>query len=439
MRRILLPLLALPLLAQAPAKGTKAFFLQDPKVVMAACAEESMALEKDRDHGETNAEWGRAFLAAGQREKAEGLFNRAAVTSQRGMMVHAIGMAFGPRDFHGNPIGGGIGSDRDAEFWARIFRPNRTPFKTLDTSGISAPSGAMLQIVGCSWLRAGHVPEALAAFESMARLGPKDEDGFLKAGQDLLRAGLRIESEAMMGAFQELKPQEAENFLDYAEVAAELGYPALAQRWCKAAVEAKGKDAPILAKAARLLAEALRAPASQRAPWAPAGKPAPTQAPGKVWVLPTFEVTLSTERGFFNSAAETFQALYPDREAFTQATVKRILAALPEASLLPGALSAGTLPAKAPDLAVTLGSRDLILGITGLDIREDQVSRSTSSTSFRSARVRVGLFDRSGRLIATHTFVAMMPRVFKMEKGLEATFEQMADFLQGPTFARWRE
>ena len=86
-----------------------------------------------------------------------------------------------------------------------------------------------------------------------------------------------------------------------------------------------------------------------------------------------------------------------------------------------------------------MGPRDLVVGITLLDIREDQAGRSTSSWSFRSARLRLGLYDRNGKLIAAHTFVAMMPRVFKMEKGLEAVFEQMADFLAGPTFARWRE
>jgi tetratricopeptide (TPR) repeat protein len=436
MRGRWIPLLALPLLAQAPAKGTKAFFLQDPKGVMAACAEESMALEKDRDHGETNAEWGRAFLVAGQREQAEERFNRAAVTSQRGMMISQVSAMAAPRIPGGLPGGFTTASPQG---WAGIFRRNATPFKTLDTSGISAPSGAMLQIIGCAWLRAGHVKEALAAFESMARLGPKDEDGFLKAGQDLLRAGLTVESGAMMEAFQALKPQEADNFLDYAEVASTLGHPDLTQRWCRAAVDAKPQDADVLAKAARLVAEAQRAAGPTRAPWAPEPAPAASEAPGKVWVLPAFEVTLSTQRGFFNSAADTFNALYPHREAFTQATVKRLLTALPDSALLPGSLTAATLPTQAASLAGTLGPRDVVVGITGLDVREDEVARSTTSSSFRSARLRVALYDRTGKLLAAHTFVAMMPRVFKMEKGLEATFEQMADFLAGPTFARWRE
>ncbi|HJV90043.1 MAG TPA: hypothetical protein VJ623_07040 [Holophagaceae bacterium] len=439
MRRILLPLLALPLLAQAPAKGTKAFFLQDPKVVMAACAEESMALEKDRDHGETNAEWGRAFLAAGQREKAEGLLNRAAVTSQRGMMIFRIHAALGPSMGPNLPAAGAPPVFHGSGAWAETFRKNPTPFKTLDTSGISAPSGAMLQIVGCAWLRTGHVREALAAFESMARLGPKDEDGFFKAGQDLVRAGLPVEGEGMMSAFQDLKPQEADTFLEFAEVASALGQKDLTLRWCKAAVEAKPQSAPVLAKAARLLAEAQRTAGPTRAPWAQDQPAAPAEAPGKLWVIPAFEVTLSTDRGFFNSAADTFNAIYPDREAFTQATVKRILTALPGAALLPGPVSAATLPAKAPELASVLGPRDLVVGLSGLDIREDQVAQSTTTNYFRSARLRLALYDRSGKEIAAHTFVAMMPRVFKMEKGLEAAFEQMTDFLGGPTFARWRE
>ncbi|MFN7959451.1 MAG: hypothetical protein U0P46_14145 [Holophagaceae bacterium] len=437
MRGALISLLALPLLAQAPAKGTKAFFLQDPRVVMAACAEESMARESDRDHGETNAEWGRAFLAAGQREKAEGLFDRAAVTSKRDMMIHFGAMQAGPRDFHGNTIGPRLVDP--ALYWKWAFGRNDTPFKTLDTSGISAPKGAMLQIVGCSWLRTGHVKEALAAFESMARLGPRDEDGFLKAGQDLLRAGLAVQSEAMMEAYRNLKPLEADNFLDYAEVASALRYKDLALRWCQAAVAAKPKDVQLLAKAGRLLAEAQLATATARVPWAPGVPPVAPEAPGKVWVLPAFEVSLSTERGFFTPASDTFNALYPDRDAFTQATVKRVLAALPGSALLPGNLSAATLPAKAQDVSPSLGPRDTVVGITLLDIREDHMGRSTTSWHFRTARLRLGLYDRSGKLIAAHTFVAMMPRIFKMEKGLEAAFEQMAVFLAGPTFGYWRE
>lgn len=437
MRRILLSLIALPLLAQAPPKGSKAFFLQDPKVVMAACAEQSMALESDRDHGETNAEWGRAFLAAGQRDKAEGLFDRAAVTSKRDMMIHFGAMQAGPRDFHGITIGPRLVDP--ALYWKWAFGRNGTPFKALDTSGISAPKGAMLQIIGCSWLRTGHVKEALAAFESMARLGPRDEDGYLKAGQDLLRAGMAVESEAMMEAFRDLKPLEADNFLDYADVASALGHKDLAQSWCRAAAAARGKDAQVLAKAGRLLMESQRSAGTTRAPWAPILPPATNEAPGKVWVLPAFEVSLSTERGFFTPASDTFNALYPDRDAFTRATVKRILAALPDSALLPGNLSAATLPAKAQEVAPALGPRDLVVGITVLDIREDHMGRSTTSWHFRSARLRLGLYDRTGKLIAAHTFVSMMPRVFKMEKGLEATFEQMAYFLAGPIFAYWRE
>lgn len=123
MRRLGLSLLTLPLLAQAPAKGTKAFFLQDPQVVMAACAEESMALEKDRDHGETNAEWGRAFLAAGQREKAEARFDRAAVTSQRGMMISFVGSLGGSN----LRLPGGPPLVDPGQRWKELFGTNKRP------------------------------------------------------------------------------------------------------------------------------------------------------------------------------------------------------------------------------------------------------------------------------------------------------------------------
>ncbi len=212
MRHILMPLLALPLLAQSPAKGTKAFFMQDPKVVMAACVEESMTLNPSRNDGATNAEWGRALLAAGQRERAEGLFDRAAVTGGRGSGTGLLASL---------------------------------------SSGISVPSSSTLQLIGCSWLRAGYVKEALAAFESMARLNPKEEDGFLKAGQDLLRAGMVVESSAMMRAYQNLKPNKAADFLDYAEVASALGYKDLTQHWCRAAATANPTDALDVAKAGR--------------------------------------------------------------------------------------------------------------------------------------------------------------------------------------------
>ncbi len=400
MCRVLIPLLALPLLAQAPAKGTKAFFMQDPKVVMAACVEESMALSPNRDHGATNAEWGRALLAAGQREKAEGLFERAAVTGGRG---------------------------------------SGTGLLVSLSSGISVPSSSMLQLIGCSWLRTGHAKEALAAFESMARLNPEEEDGFLKAGQDLLRAGMVVESSAMMRAYQNLKPHKAGDFLDYAEVASALGYKDLTQQWCQAAAVANPTDARDVAKAGRLLAEGLGAVAPARAPWAPDLPGAASHTPGKIWVLSTFEVTLSRELGNLGSATGTFQSMYPDRDAFIQAKVKRLLTALPEAGLLPGTHSVATLPSMAQDGALALAPEDLILGITKLDIREEQAGYYPRTDYFRTARLGLGLFDRTGKLIASHTFVTIMPRIFKMEKGLEFTFDQMAAFLKGPTFARWRE
>ncbi|HEX9011776.1 MAG TPA: hypothetical protein VF804_15525, partial [Holophagaceae bacterium] len=74
--RTLALLLALPLSAQAlPPLPDAAFFKGDARQVMVVCAERALTL-KAKD-SRLMAEYGRAFLAGGDRKRAEETFERA--------------------------------------------------------------------------------------------------------------------------------------------------------------------------------------------------------------------------------------------------------------------------------------------------------------------------------------------------------------------------
>ena len=414
MRRALVSLLALPLLAQAPTKGTKAFFLQDPKVVIAACAEEAQTLEKDKDDAERNAEFGRAFLAAGLRDRADDLFARAGVASQRGMIMQPLAMMISNAGKVGVPA-------------------------FVNSSDLSVPTGSILQLVGCGWLRAGHVPEALAMFESMRRLGSRDEDGYFKAAQDLLRAGLPQEAEELALSGWDLKPTEWEAALDFAQVAAMVGQKHLAEVWCQKAVNIAPKEALAWSRGARVLANAEGWKAGPGIPWA-APMAAHTQGAARtVWVVGGFKPQLTDERGFFSSAEQSFTKAFPDRVKFSGDLMTRLSGVIEGAKPLAGTTSTSELHAQRERLAGMLGPRDLILGVDLFEVKDDKVSRSTSTMHFRSARLRMAIFNMDGTLIATHTVQVTLPRITNLEKGVDALMAQALDFLAGPTFARWRE
>lgn len=408
----LITFLVLPLASQEPTIGSKAFFLQNPRVVLEKCATEAQRLEKDKDHAETLAEIGRGYLASGDRPKANDLFDRAGVASRRGFLLSPTSI---------------------------LFLRNQSKIPDLDTSGLTVPSGGIQQLIGCSWLRTGHVPEALAVFESLVLLNPGDEDALINAAKDLMRGGLDSDAETLMEKGWSRKPLNWEACLDFAQTAALSGRSGIASKWCQKALEAAPKEATAWSRAARILADTVGVNRGNHAPWA---RPFPTKIIGpsrNIWVIESFELNLSDSKGFFNSARQSFDQTFPDRARFTQNCLARIHEVLKDAKPLPDVHTINEIPSKQNHLASQLGERDVILGIDLFEVKDDQISQSTSTMHFRQARLRLAMYDRAGILLSSTTFQTSMPRITKLENGVNAAIAQMLHFLSSPTFARWLE
>jgi hypothetical protein len=383
MRGVVIPLLALPLLAQAPAKGSKAFFLQDPKVVMAACAEESMALEKDRDHGETNAEWGRAFLAAGQREKAEALFSRA--------------------------------------------RPM-----------LNAPYHSRLEASG--WLRTGHRGEGLALLHS-APFAHATAGTLFMAAQELLRAGLPIHADDLVLKAYELEPREGEQLLACAQVAAEYGALELAVKYAGLGVKATSGQALPLALAARVTSEALHPLPGriQRAPWASGLERPSAPAPRRIFLLSRFPVHFGPQSTFPYGTGETrFNKAVPNRDQFLQDWATDMAKALPGARSMAPEGAVTDLQALLPSMGTLMGPEDRLVAIEELYMGMDEVSRSTTSAGFLLTRIRLVALDRTGARLRSHTH-SIITKVNEGEEALSFARKELKGFLEGPGFSHWIE
>jgi predicted Zn-dependent protease len=85
MRRLAYCLLALPLLSQAM---DEAVLRGDPRKLAGACADRARLL-RPKD-AKMLAEYGRAFLAAGERAKAEDCFQAARIESPKDADVHRL-------------------------------------------------------------------------------------------------------------------------------------------------------------------------------------------------------------------------------------------------------------------------------------------------------------------------------------------------------------
>lgn len=124
----------------SPVLGSSAFFQQDPKVVMMACAEKARSIEKKDSR--MLAEYGRVYLLAGDRKQAEEAFR--------------LGIKADPKD-------------------AETHR-----------------------LIGYAWLMAGFKAEAIEAFVRMQEADPKAKGAFGKAAVNLVDAGFVEEGELLM-------------------------------------------------------------------------------------------------------------------------------------------------------------------------------------------------------------------------------------------------
>lgn len=172
------------LCAQAPAGYDEAFFKGDPKAIMVACADKARVIKPNDSR--LLAEFGRAYLAAGDAARAEEAFKRAAAAD--------------PKD------------------------------------------GETHRLIALAWLRHGRKAEALKALEDMQRMDPKAKNAFCKAAVNLLDAGAAAEAEALMEKAWQLDPKDWQNCAEFARAAVRAKQPDRAARWCARTVAARPKE-----------------------------------------------------------------------------------------------------------------------------------------------------------------------------------------------------
>ena len=184
MRNLFFILLAAPLLAQAPPGVDQAFFKGDPRAVMAACADRARAI-KPKD-SRLLAEYGRAYLASGDRPKAEGAFAAALVDDSKDGETH--------------------------------------------------------RLIAYAWLKNGFKTEAVAILDKMVIMDPKAKNAFSKAAVNLLDAGMTDKAVELMKRAWILDPKDWQNCAEFTRAAVRNGKLDLAAEWAVHTVQAKPKE-----------------------------------------------------------------------------------------------------------------------------------------------------------------------------------------------------
>ncbi len=160
------------------------FFKGDPKAIAVACADKARVIKPNDSR--LLAEFGRAYLAAGDRKRAEEAFQRA--------------VASDPKD------------------------------------------GETHRLIALAWLRHGFKTEALRAVEDMQRLDPKAKNAFAKGAVDLLDAGLGTQAEALMEKAWQLDPKDWQNCVEFGRSAVRNKKPDLMAKWFQKTVAARPKE-----------------------------------------------------------------------------------------------------------------------------------------------------------------------------------------------------
>jgi Flp pilus assembly protein TadD len=177
----LLALLAGPLSAQALDEAT---FRGDPRKLAGSCADRARLL-RPKD-AKMLAEYGRAFLAAGERAKAEDCFQLARMESPKDAEVH--------------------------------------------------------RLIAAAWLRAGQRAEALKAIADMQVADPKAKHAFTRAAVNLQDAGLPKEADALMERAWILDPSEWQNCVAFGRSCLRKTRKDVAAKWFARASQAKPQE-----------------------------------------------------------------------------------------------------------------------------------------------------------------------------------------------------
>lgn len=181
MRPVLIAFLALPLLAQATPKFDEAFFNGDKKAVLEGCARMAQSM-KPKD-AKWLAEYGRAYLAAGDQARAKACF-------------------------------------KDAE----EREPN---------------DGEVLRLIAVGWLKNGFKNEALETYEKVLARDPKNKDALVACAQDLAAVVMPQYADRFMNQYQKLENDDWEKFLIFGKAYLSAGLREKAAHWFALAVASK--------------------------------------------------------------------------------------------------------------------------------------------------------------------------------------------------------
>jgi len=181
MRPLALCLLALPLFSQAMDEAT---FRGDARKLAGACADRARLL-RPKD-AKMLAEYGRAFLAAGERAKAEECFQAARIDKPRDADVH--------------------------------------------------------RLIAVARLRAGQRGEALKAIADMQVADPKDKNAFTRAAVNLQDFGQAKDADALMERAWILDPSDWQNCVAFGRSCLRKARKEAAAKWFARASQAKPQE-----------------------------------------------------------------------------------------------------------------------------------------------------------------------------------------------------
>jgi Flp pilus assembly protein TadD len=181
MRRLVFCLLALPLFSQAM---DEAAFRGDARKLAGTCADRARLL-RPKD-AKMLAEYGRAFLAAGERSKAEECFQMARIESPKDADVH--------------------------------------------------------RLIAVAWLQAGQRAEALKAIADMQAVDPKAKNAFTRAAVNLEDLGLAKEADALMERAWILDPSDWQNCVAFGRSCLRKAQREAAAKWFARASQAKPQE-----------------------------------------------------------------------------------------------------------------------------------------------------------------------------------------------------
>ena len=181
MRPLALCLLAIPLFAQGLDEAS---FRGDARKLAGACADRARLL-RPKD-ARMLAEYGRAFLAAGERTKAEECFQLARIDKPKDADIH--------------------------------------------------------RLIAVAWLRAGQRGEALKAIADMQVADPKDKNAFTRAAVNLQDFGQAKEAEALMERAWILDPSDWQNCVAFGRSCLRKARRDAAAKWFARASQAKPQE-----------------------------------------------------------------------------------------------------------------------------------------------------------------------------------------------------